>query len=66
MSLQKESATCQRLGQVGGRRLDIRQGRLQDVLQLEDGDRTVQREEHRLERGHQSCRVTHLGRALNH
>src|SRR5436309_6604418 len=61
--MQKQSTALQVFTKRGCGGFDIRQRRLQDVLQLQDGDRAVEREEHRLERGGQSGRVPYVDRA---
>src|SRR5260370_10562271 len=66
MSLQKETAARQRFGEAGRGGFDVRQRRLQDLLQLEHGDRPVEGEEHSLERGGEAGRVAHLRRTIDH
>ena len=65
MALQEEAATGQRLREARCGGFDVGQGRLQDVLELEHGDRPVEREEHRLEGRGQAGRVSHLCRTLD-
>src|SRR5260370_17117611 len=66
MSLKKETAARQRFGEAGRGGFDVRQRRLQDLLQLEHGDRPVEGEEHSLERGGEAGRVAHLRRTIDH
>ena len=66
MALQKEAAARQCFCQARGGGFDVGQGRLQDVLQLQDRDRPVEGEEHGLEGGGQARRIPHLCRTLDH